>query len=435
MNNEGQYTVNSKILSGQHDFFGLITRIILVCLYLTPSITLFSGLPKIRLEELVIIFCFFWSGTQSRIRISWGLHQSLHCFFCIFVLASILVGSFLGYESSLGDLNQLIRIFKYVFIYTVALTAINTHPDPDKERISLFEFIVYVSTIVALIGIQQYFDLFGLNKFYVMSLSDHATTLIDYAYPRAIGLAGNPNDFGFMTAVSTLIAYTLVLYKKEEKTLFIFLFFVNFSSALMSVSRGALSSLLIGLVLITFVYIINPSIKTKHSNRQLVITVGLFCLLSFFLFANETMQEQMLWRFFAMQDLSDDVSFQEREVFWKGNISLFQTSPFLGVGPLRRAATVEQIADNEWLLLLRCYGIIGTFFWVLALVIPQLVNLKTNQTSITTRSFNVTTFAILVGTFLFMIPAAVYHSLLLMPVVLIATSITDMSSRIFVLKK
>jgi O-Antigen ligase len=435
MNNERQYTSNSVILSSQHEFFGLITRIILVCLYITPNITLFAALPKIRLEELVIIFCFFWSGTQSRIRISWGLHQSLHCLFCIFVLASILVGSFLGYESSLGDLNQLIRIFKYVFIYTVALTAVNTHPDPDKERIRLFEFIVYISTIVALVGIQQYFDLFGLNKFYVMSLSDHAATLIDYAYPRAIGLAGNPNDFGFMTAVSTLISYSLVLYKKEERILFISLFFVNFASVLMSVSRGALLSLGIGLLLITFAHIVNPSIKTKNSNQQLIITIILFCLMSFTLFGNETMQDQMLWRFFAIQDLSDDVSFQERDVYWKGNISLFQTSPIMGVGPLRRASSVEQIADNEWLLLLRCYGIIGTVFWVLVLVIPQLVNLKTNQTSITTRSFKVTTFAILVGTFLFMIPAAVYHSLLLMPVVLIATSITDMSSRIFVLKK
>jgi hypothetical protein len=433
MNEEKQNPI-TKILSNQYKYFGLMTRIIIFCLYLTPTITWHSSLPTIRVEELLIVSYFFWFAIQDKVRISWGLNQTLHCFFCVFILISILCGSFLGYDSSFGDLNQLIRVFKYVFIYTVAITAVNTHPDPDRERILLFKFIVYISAIMSIVAIQQYFNLFGLNKFYVLSISYQGATLIDYPYPRAIGLVGNPNDLGFIANVSTLIAYALLLSKTVNIKSFLFLLLLNFSCVLTSVSRGALVGTIVGIILITFGYLSNKKIKTNHSSKQIFITAIILTICIALLLANQTMQDQMLWRFFSAENLSDDASWSGRDVYWKGNLDLFQKSPLLGVGPLRRDISVDLVADNEWFLLLRCYGIIGTIFLVMVFTVPQLINRNSYNSSGILVTSKLVTLAVLICTFLFMIPAAVYYSLALMPVVLIVSSISDTSSKTFVLK-
>jgi O-Antigen ligase len=421
-------------LSAQYKYFGLITRIIIVCLYLTPSFSLYSGF-SIRLEELVIISFFFWFAIQDKIRINWGLNQTLHCCFCVFILISILVGASLGYDNSLGDLNQLIRIFKYVFIYTVAITAVNTHPNPNKERILLFEFIIITSAILSLIAIQQYFDLFGLNKFYVLSISHQGRALVDdYPYPRAMGLVGNPNDLGFMATISTLISCVIIFYKTEQTKVFTFLFLLNFFCVLVSVSRGALIATVIGILLITFTYLNNKKIRTDNSSKKIIMIFVILSVAMFALLANQTMQDQMLWRFFAIQDISEDESWAERDMYWKGNLDLFQRSPLWGVGPLRKDESVGIIADNEWFLLLRCYGIIGTVFLLMVFIIPQFINLKLHESSTVIQISKLNTLAVFVGALLYMVPAVVYHSLVLMPIVLIATSISDMSSKTFILK-
>ena len=80
-------------------------------------------------------------------------------------------------------------------------------------------------------------------------------------------------------------------------------------------------------------------------------------------------------------------------------------SPFLGVGTLE--VLEPGAADNEWLLLLRQWGVLGTFMLVFAIVSPLAGTWLKRKTPSRNLFFSL---GLLVGAGLYMIPAAFVSS-------------------------
>jgi O-antigen ligase len=365
------------------------------------------------------------------VKITWGYHQSLHILFIFFILCSILSGSFQGYNAAFSDLNQLIRLAKYILVYTIALTAVNNHPEPDRERTEILKFVSYISLILCLICIQQYFDLAGLNKFYVPLISsDQDSTLLNsYLYPRAIGMVGNPNEVGFILVMSILSTYILMLNTEKNKQLFVVIFVLEVLALLSTASRGSLISAILGILFVTFAYLKDNHSRTKSGVKQILIIFTVLSLVLSIALANETLQNQLFWRFSALSDTSEDESWQGRDKTWQSNITIFQKSPILGVGPLRSDSNVVLVSDNEWLTLLRSYGVIGTIFLSISFIIPQFVTKI--EVSKNIGSYRLVGKAVLLSIFAYMIPLAVYFSVTLMPIALILLALSDMSGKTF----
>ncbi|HZK10764.1 MAG TPA: hypothetical protein VFD10_00165, partial [Atribacterota bacterium] len=73
--------------------------------------------------------------------------------------------------------------------------------------------------------------------------------------------------------------------------------------------------------------------------------------------------EKFFLRFNQLENISQATSWQARIVNWKVNYDLWKLSPLFGWGPGK--VTMTTIVDNEWLLLLRRYGLIGVIIFIL----------------------------------------------------------------------
>ncbi|MDD4347313.1 MAG: hypothetical protein PHZ11_10650, partial [Desulfitobacteriaceae bacterium] len=71
--------------------------------------------------------------------------------------------------------------------------------------------------------------------------------------------------------------------------------------------------------------------------------------------------------------------------------------------------------DNEWLLLLRKYGLLGTSWFVLMFITPFYAYRSVLKHNLLAKLYA----AILIGLAVYMLPAAVFHSFQLMPFVMI----------------
>ena len=89
----------------------------------------------------------------------------------------------------------------------------------------------------------------------------------------------------------------------------------------------------------------------------------------------------------------------------------------VGVCPLYKAQ-LQFAADNEWLLLLRSYGILGTLLFVCAVAGPHVIH-RPKAAGPSVRSQRKLADAVLIASAVYMIPAAVFQSMTLMPLVLV----------------
>ena len=76
---------------------------------------------------------------------------------------------------------------------------------------------------------------------------------------------------------------------------------------------------------------------------------------------NRAIYDEVLWRFALLGDFTQDSSWTGRLLQWQANLELFARSPWIGVGPLF-GADFRYVGDNEWLTLLRSYGLLGTSY-------------------------------------------------------------------------
>jgi O-antigen ligase len=90
------------------------------------------------------------------------------------------------------------------------------------------------------------------------------------------------------------------------------------------------------------------------------------CVLIFIFFAIGP--EKILFRYAQLEAIEQASSWQARQTMWDANLELWQQSYLLGWGPAK--ASMDVTVDNEWLLLLRRYGIVGllVFLFFIAFV-------------------------------------------------------------------
>lgn len=362
----------------------------------------------------------------------WGVTQTGLLLFTGYIIFAILWGCIKGYGATFADLNQLIRMIKYISIYTFAVTVFKN--SPDKITDDILNLVIISSVILALIIFQQRFNIYGLNEHYVKFIAptQYETLINNYKYPRPVGMIGNPNEAGFLLVMSILVtAYRLLTTQKRDLKFSLFLF-IQLAALLSTLSRSALISMFGGL----FILLIGLN-STKTSLRKMIlkkslIIVFLIMLATSSVFLVPSLYHNIGWRFARIANLSEETSFQARLSNWQENIEIInsENNSLFGVGPLRRVK-FQHAADNEWLLLVRSYGIIGTILLCLTLLIPLIFSSPKNILTEQKRLRKSLVLALLVSSSLYMIPASVFHALTLMPLLLLILTIKDNSGKIY----
>ncbi|PKM19388.1 MAG: hypothetical protein CVV11_07060 [Gammaproteobacteria bacterium HGW-Gammaproteobacteria-15] len=415
------------------DILKRLTETFIVCFLLTPTVKI-PGFIGIRLDDILaflIIFLFFALSKTVTISAKVPIRAVLLILFSLLLLTSIVWGATYGLPTSMLDLTKYIWLVKLFVIYIIFYNYIyfdSTVENIKKRRNSALLFIVSIGAVSALICISQFFNPLNINSYYISFVAPtQFTTLVEgYGTPRVVGMIGNPNAQGYLMALSLLSGLYLMLNRSSKVLGFKLL--VIFLAMLMTLSRSALATFVVGALIMFFLYRKNKSFLYYKYFVLVFLSLSLFWSY-LFLKENEVIYKLIIWRFEGLANIMEDNSFVTRFHGWVVNFNYFVLSPFFGVGPLPRAGEVFGTSDNEWLFFLRSYGAIGTTWLLLFLYSSFLFTTKLKVLPI--RNFNYFSLSVVLMTSIYMVPAGVITSSSLSSLFVAILAFNDKNSFVF----
>ncbi len=383
---------------------------------LTPSIKI-GALPAFRIEQIIVILSAICILINPMLRKkAWNKTTKfplMYLGFSLVILLSILVGYFKGIDVIANDFFEIYKIIVYLGIYLITSTIVES----KEDKMKIIKFIMICLLISILISVQQYFNLFHLNEKYIPIIAPtQFRTLVDnYPHPRVVGMTPNPNVYALMPGIGAIISWAIFLLTKKIKNLIFMIVFVL--GVFMTSSRSGFIFMVSGIIVFTFFYLLKPIlnkktlVKGKINLKSLIaIVVPMLILIVLFIIIFNYLPKDLTWRIIGGFDIKSDNSFQKRLSNWEEHINYFKMSPIFGLGP---AKSIEygSHSDNEWLLFLRRYGVIGCLYIILTFVLPFIRSKD--------KFFKYIYFSVLAGSALYMIPVAIYHSFQVMPLIMI----------------
>lgn len=391
---------------------------VLVALLLTPSMPILAGVPFIRLDDVLLLLAPLYIAVVVGHII---VDVRVFVLFAItwWIVLSILWGSMLGFAAALGDLFFIVRLMKYVgaVILASALASVcGSRHDALKWFLTRF---VLVGLALGMIVVQQYFDVLGLNASYVpwVAPTQYETLVGDYPWPRPVGMIGNPNELGFLLGLLSLSSLWLFVVLETRAALWGGLVGGYVTLMFLTLSRSAAFSIVIGAMALLFFVVIRRPMRIdgrrypRGLRRRVVTIVFLVGLGAALAVTTIGVVDSVLWRYSTEVALSAAETRVER---WGENLEIVGRSPFVGVGTLRHDGAFQYAADNEWLLLMRIGGVMLPML-VASLFLVGLLQ-KGGGLGGLSRALMA---AIAVASALYMVPAALFFSLVMMPLVLL----------------
>jgi len=399
--------------------FNDIPLLLLLFSVLLPPIR-FESTPYVRPELILILITWplFLLGRIAKgesIKLRW---TPTHKWFFIFgasILISILwVWIFQNFSPTPRDFFEIAKLIEYFLIFAF-VTNLNTKRENFRKYYIFTICIFLIATVFAFIQRGNLFP--GFNESFIGYVAPkHLDEWL--AHRRIVGTVGNPNEFGILMVMASSLAISGTLWiKKIGLKILSFLSFAIFSFTItLTLSRSALIVFLINLLFILFLkYTRRFGLKGKAKLVFLIfptiIILGLIIL--------QIAPPKFIRRAISGLGIETDVSFQNRLNIWKENLEIWKQSPIFGWGPGKDAMTT--IVDNEWLLLLRRYGIVGVvifIFWFGRFYSGLSRIQRKEKTNLYLEIFSIFLQASLIGIAIYMIPAAFYHSLQLMPILM-----------------
>ncbi|RBP69088.1 O-antigen ligase-like membrane protein [Alkalibaculum bacchi] len=398
----------------------LLLSFIIASIILVPTIRL-KGLPGMRLEQFAVVIGFFCLIvkviTNKRVVLHKSLFPILIITFSFFIIISIINGALSGYNVIINDFFELYKIFVYCGLFIITSTLITKQND-KMFFLKIINTSIFVTSIVS---ITQYFNIFSLNELYIpyIAPTQYKTLINDYPWPRVIGLSDNPNVYAVIVLIGCLSSLGLYLYNKQKYNLLIMI--INFIVLLMTRSRSGFLFFIVSSVVFFFLYYKDFIFNNKRNKlKKLFIMFSLLIgLLSIFILAFLILPKDLTWRIMEIFDLKNSNSWQLRLANWQENFGYFLQHPLLGIGPVK-SIVYKNAADNEWLLLLKRYGLIGTLYFINMFAIPIIKYWREINKTIPGKIY----LSLLVGAIFYMIPVAIFHSFQLMSLILVIGGIT-----------
>lgn len=346
------------------DFAAMMTLVLILTL-LAPPYRL-SEFPDVRAEQLVVfafpvlVFMYTVASGKRLSKPSLTVVDVIFLAYAVCILASIILGYlFLHVPLSYHDFMEFVKIGLYYVAFRLGMrvqwreTALRNYAIP----------LLIAVFALALIAISQGYNLFGVNEYlspmYIQR--EWLLTIVRRASSfRVSGTTGNPNHFGFMEVMIVTFLLSTVLFCQQrlhKVTLVVLLVALGLSlySILLTASRTATVALAVSAVFILATFVTNNlagRVRTRILTVALVLVLGLAVIP----FAHG--------RFFTAVGLLLDPSgisqhstIQGRLVMWTTALEQIRWSPVFGWGVA--TVSMSSIVDNDYLLLMRRFGIVG----------------------------------------------------------------------------
>jgi hypothetical protein len=417
-NGEGMYRVSQR--SVIRAYFMLVVWALL----LTPSLPTMSGIPSVRFDDVLLILApGVVAVTFSRVFLD--RRVVLILFIALSFELGIFSGAMLGYPASMLDHFFLLRLAKYIGAIVLASALVFSEGSNENATKWIAGRTCVPGILLVVVVLQQYFNIWGLNASYVefVAPTKYETLVGDYRWPRPVGMVGNPNELSFLLGVLCLVATWMVFKQEKSRLIWGSLALVFLAAAGLTMSRSGVFATAVALAFLLGGQLVRgfdlrPSCPAFRKGT-ITLSAGMivvFLVSAATVYSNDALYEKIMWRF------SSEYygSFYRRIENWNENIQLWQESPLFGVGTLKRSDVLEHAADNEWLLLARTGGILLVSM-IVSLFATGLFRKSLGQDD---KRFSR---SLIVGAVLYMIPAAFFYSLVIMPLALMFLTVATPS--------
>jgi hypothetical protein len=395
----------------------IVLVVSLISVILLPGFEVGDHLT-LRLETfLVPLAVAFWllAGADSCARIvsqaAWPL------LFAVIVLMALLSGMIQGESVVMADLTEIAKpLFGFAF---VIVGARSIRCDGDMRTVQRVVLVCLV--LSALVGFAQYWNLWNVNGRLTPLYATTQLRGVEVGH-RIVGTTPNPNVFATMQSVLVMCAiYNAMRRPLGQQLVYFVLAGVGLFATVLSASRGTLLAL--GLAL-TYALSLGwrhaPDGKQGPGGGWGVATPLL--LVTLVAMSLALMPEQVSSRMLLLTDIASDESSMARLDNWQDHYERVGSHIwFLGAGPLKRE--ISYIMDNEWLLILFRYGIVGVgvfTLWMLAWwrALARRTHLALGPAQAEMAAAMKVVFVVLC---LVMLTAGWYHSMQLMPFIFLLT--------------
>lgn len=349
-----------------YDFHLFIALILLAILF--PSLEISPSLPRIRIEE-ILFYTFFPVLIISRISSiklgENGLHFiRIYLIFLGLTIVSTIYGKiFLQVPVGFRDIVEIVTLGKYL----IAFIGIYLMNFSDSEIRKILWIVLLAIFFSGVFGLLQFFGVFGIDAYTA------PIYLLERAYivsQRLTGTFKNPNSYSVILVIGHLITITLLFFEKGKiQKLALGLLALFFLMCLLFTgSRTMIAAY--GLVTIILFVIL---FSNKNLNFFSILLIVFFLSITF-LIGFSVLTDDILLRLQSGVDVLGDESFGMRIIIWFLNLKLFLASPIFGWGPAKDFFTT--VVDNEFILVLRRYGVLGFLCYLMIYLFPLYKSFK-----------------------------------------------------------
>ena len=386
---------------------------------LSPNIYL-RRLPSARMEHIVLLFAIIYLLSKGLLKKKFDLKTFMFpillTIFGLIMVLSIVNGDVNGYKVVVNDVFELYKIVVYVFMFVGVASLIKS----DEERMSALKAMNIFIFITNIISFTQYFNLFNLNIRYIKYIAPTQQTALmpGYPWPRVVGISDNPNVYAFIVVIGILISLGLFLNTKNK--IYILPLATNMVTLFMTRSRTGFVMFGVAIGVFVLLYLIQDILRGQISLKdkgKWIGAIGMIFLASLFIFIF-ILPDSITWRVKEIFNLASTNSWQARLKNWNEYLQYFIRHPLIGSGPVK-SIDYAQHPDNEWLLLLKRYGLFGATYFMFVFIFPIILNWRRLKRDIIGKVF----ISIIIATFVYMIPAIAFHSFQIMSVTMILAAL------------
>jgi O-antigen ligase len=294
----------------------------------------------------------------------------------------------------------------------------------SSMRISVSAFkrcywtLVSILLVSASFGWAQYWNLLDINTRIVPHYTTSQLVNLGGWSRRIVGTTGNPNSFAALMILAASLALAGALWLKGRGARLVLWagFGVFVFTLVLTSSRSGLMGLVLACGVILFV-------KYPAHFRARGVARALFVFVPVLALTLVTIAPLLPAGFrFRMADAlrpQASAGLQERFVRWQTHLDLWRESPVVGLGPAK--GVISTNVDNEFLLVLARYGVVGlaVFLFLCVGLYACVTRLRRNTLTTEATALVVALEAVFLAYVVFMLLAGVYHDMQLMSIVLI----------------
>lgn len=276
-----------------------------------------------------------------------------------------LVSTFRGYfvldvPPVVGDFNEFIRMFKYVFAIVIASSV-----DATVFWKKYNKFMWWGGIYVIILSIIEYVNPFNIDlligKIYSVPFY-HLDAMVQDSR-RIVVTGGDPNIGGFIVTYFLIYYYLKAFMERKYNNIIMTILLL-----LCVVATSSRTIFFAILFVCGFWGIFSKTVKLRM--KILIILLGISGIL--ILFSSKNFQYLTV----GINQLStgDNESMNVRYLIWETNLNYFKDSMLLGWGPAK--AIHDTVVDGEYVFLLVRYGIIGIGIYLFLLIRNIVVTFK-----------------------------------------------------------